>query len=175
MEEGKLKGKRIAVVLESDFEDSEFYVPYEKLEGEGAKIVVIGLERGKELKGKKGGYRTNVEREFSDVDPDEFDALLIPGGYSPDKLRAYPEAIEFVKGFRDKPIAAVCHGPQLLITADMVRGKTMTSWKSISVDLINAGANYIDEQVVVDGNIITSRQPSDLEAFTKAIIEKLVS
>jgi len=175
MVKGRLEGKKIAVVLENDFEDSEFYVPYERLKKEGADLTVIGLKRGKELKGKSKGYKVNVEKEFGEVDAEQFDALLVPGGYSPDKLRAHPEAIDFVKGFENKIIAAICHGPQLLISAEVVRGRTVTSWTSVAVDLVNAGAKWVDEEVAIDGNIITSRKPADLEAFTDAIIEKVGS
>jgi len=170
---GRLDGKRISFVLENDFEDSEFYTPYQKLIEKGAELTIVGLERGRELRGKTEGYKTRVDRSFNDTSPEDFDALVIPGGYSPDKLRVHEEAVSFVRGFRNKPLAAICHGPQLLISADLVRNKEVTSWPSVTVDLRNAGANWVDRELVVDGNLITSRKPSDLEAFTKAIIEML--
>jgi len=170
---GKIDGKRIAVVLEKDFEDSEFYVPYKRLKEEGAELTVVGLERGKMLKGKSEGYEVRVEKSFDEVKPEEFDALLIPGGYSPDKLRAHEQAVDFVKHFEGKPIFAICHGPQLLISADVVKGKTVTSWRSVAVDLKNAGAQWVDREVVVDGNVVTSRKPEDLDAFVSAIIDML--
>ncbi len=169
----QIDGKRIAVVLEKDFEDSEFYVPYNRLKEEGAELTIVGLEREKLLKGKSEGYEVRVEKSFEEVKPEEFDALLIPGGYSPDKLRAHEQAVNFVKGFEGKPIFAVCHGPQLLISADMVRGKTVTSWSSVAVDLKNAGAQWVDREVVVDGRLVTSRKPEDLDAFVSAIIDML--
>ncbi|HIH78308.1 MAG TPA: type 1 glutamine amidotransferase [Halobacteria archaeon] len=170
----RLDGKKIAIILDDDFEDSEFDVPYRKLKDEGADITIVGLKKGKELTGKNKKVRTRVDAEFDEVNLEDFDALVIPGGYSPDRLRAYPQAVDFVKRFKDKVIAAICHGPQILITADMVRGRTMTSWKTVAIDLKNAGANYIDKEVVVDGDMITSRQPSDLDAFVGAIIDKLI-
>ncbi len=99
--------------------------------------------------------------------PDQFDALFLPGGHSPDFLRADDRMVLFVRGFRDKPILAICHGPQLLITADMVRGRKMTAWKTIQVDLRNAGADVVDREVVVEGNLVTSRKPDDLDAFVR--------
>jgi len=170
---GKLSGKKIAVVLENDFEDSEFYVPYNRLKEEGAELTVVGLERGKALKGKSEGYKATVDKSFGEVDAESFDAILIPGGYSPDKLRAHDEALNFVKAFREKPVFAICHGPQLLISAEMVKGRTMTSWPSVAVDLKNAGAHWVDKAVVVDGNTITSRKPADLEVFVDAAIKNL--
>jgi protease I len=170
---GELSGKKIAVVLETDFEDSEFYVPYNRLKEEGAELTIVGLEKGKALKGKSEGYVATVERSFDEVKPEDFDALLIPGGHSPDKLRAHENAVNFVKGFRGKPVFAICHGPQLLISAEMVKGRTMTSWPSVAIDLKNAGANWVDREVVVDGELITSRKPADLEAFVSAIVKTL--
>lgn len=169
----RLDGRKIAIILDDDFEDSEFDVPYRRLKDEGADITIVGLKKGKELTGKNKKVKTRVDAEFDKVNPEDFDVLVIPGGYSPDRLRAYPQAVNFVRQFKDKVIAAICHGPQILITADMVRGRTMTSWKTVAIDLKNAGANYLDKEVVVDGDMITSRQPSDLDAFVGAIIEKL--
>jgi protease I len=116
-----------------------------------------------------------VEKSFGDVSPGDFDALLIPGGYSPDKLRADEEAVAFVRDFMKtgKPVFSICHGPQILITADVLRGRRITGWKSIRQDIKNAGAEFADKEVVVDGNLVSSRQPSDLPAFVKASLEKL--
>lgn len=169
----RLDSKKIAIILDDDFEDSEFDVPYKRLKEEGADITIVGIKKGKELIGKNKKVRIRVDAEFNEINSEDFDALVIPGGYSPDRLRAYPHALDLVKQFKDKVIAAICHGPQILITADMVRGRTMTSWKTVAIDLKNAGANYVDKEVVVDENLITSRQPSDLDAFVNAIINKL--
>lgn len=166
---------RIACVLDSDFEDSEFQKPYDALREAGHEVVVIGFEAGKELRGKKGQVTAKTEKSIADVRPDDFDALLIPGGYSPDHLRGDERFVDFSKAFfeRDRPVFAVCHGPQLLITAGVVRGRRMTAWKTIQDDLRIAGANVVDEEVVVDGNLVTSRQPSDLDAFSREAIKKL--
>lgn len=166
---------RIACVLDSDFEDSEFTTPVDGLKQAGHEVVVIGLERGRELKGKKGEVTTASETSFDEVSPDEFDALLIPGGYSPDHLRADRRALEFTTAFAaaDKPILAVCHGPQLLVTADAIRGRRLTAWQTIQDDLRRMGETVVDEEVVVDGNLVTSRKPDDLAAFTRESVALL--
>jgi protease I len=135
----------------------------------------VGLSRGKQILGKQGRERLTVERGVEDVRADEFDALVIPGGYSPDKLRTSLPAVAFTRAFFDagKPVAAVCHAPSLLIEADAVEGRTLTSWPSIRTDLLNAGARWVDREVVEDGNLITSRKPDDLPAFSEAILRRL--
>jgi len=166
---------KIACILESDFEDSEYVQPAEALRQAGHQVTVIGLQAGKELKGKKEGTPVRTDKAFSEVRPDQFDALLIPGGSSPDKLRAHPEPVEFTKAFFEagKPVLAICHGPQLFLTAGTFRDHRMTAWKTIQVDLKLAGANVVDQEVVVDRNLVTSRQPSDLAAFNQAALEAL--
>lgn len=166
---------RIAFVLANDFEDSEFRVPYDKLVEAGHAVVLLGAKAGEEVKGKKGDESARIERAAADADPAEFDALVIPGGYSPDHLRTDPGVVKFVARMvaADKWIAAVCHGPQLLIEAKAVDGKTMTSWPSVKTDLVNAGANWVDREVAIDGHLITSRKPDDLPAFSAAIRERL--
>ncbi|MFZ0129339.1 MAG: type 1 glutamine amidotransferase domain-containing protein [Candidatus Dormiibacterota bacterium] len=166
---------RIACLLDNDFEDSEFRKPYDAFTAAGHQVVVIGLERDARLTGKQGKEVVRVDRSIDEVSPDEFDALFIPGGYSPDHLRADKRMVAFTKAFfdRERPVFAVCHGPQLLLTAGVVEGRTMTAWKTIQVDLRAAGANVVDKEVVVDGNLVTSRQPGDLEAFSKAALEML--
>jgi len=168
---------RIACVLDSDYEDSEFQKPYDSLRKAGHEVVVIGFEAGKEIGGKKGQSSIKTDKGIGDVRPDEFDALLIPGGYSPDHLRADRRFVDFTKAFfdRERPVFAVCHGPQLLMTAGVVKGRTMTAWKTIQDDLRYAGANVVDQEVVVDRNLVTSRQPSDLDAFTRESIKVLDS
>jgi protease I len=158
---------RIAALVGPEFEDSEFRIPYDRFRAAGHQVVVIGPKRGQTLEGDKRREKIVVERGIDEVRPEEFDALFLPGGHSPDNLRADDRMVDFVRAFRDKPIFAVCHGPQLLITADMVRGRTMTSWKTVQVDLRNAGANVVDQEVVVDRNIVTSRKPDDLDAFAR--------
>jgi protease I len=164
---------RIACALGPEFEDSEFRVPYDRFRRAGHQVTVIGLEEGEQLAGKHGRERVTVERGVDEASPDEFDALYIPGGRSPDHLRADERMVRFVRGFGSKPILAICHGPQLLISAEMVRGRTMTAWRTVQVDLRNAGANAVDREVVVDANLITSRQPQDLDAFVSESLRHL--
>ncbi len=166
---------RIACVLDSGFEDSEFKTPFDGLSQAGHEVVVIGLEAGKELKGKGGQVTTRSDKSFDDVRAEDFDALLIPGGYSPDHLRADPRAVAFTKAFAaaDKPILAVCHGPQLLTTAEAISGRKLTAWQTIQDDLRRMGENVVDEEVVVDGNLVTSRKPDDLGAFTRESVALL--
>jgi protease I len=160
---------RIACLLDSDFEDSEFKQPYDAFQQTGHRIAVIGLEAGKELKGKKGQVTTKAEVGIDQVKPEQFDALFIPGGYSPDHLRANPQAVAFTKAFFDaqKPVLAICHGPQLLMTARVVKGRKLTAWQTIQDDLKQVGADVVDQEVVVDRNLITSRKPADIPAFIR--------
>lgn len=165
----------VAFVLAEDFEDSEFRIPYDRLKQAGHRVSVLGGHAGQMVRGKKGKEVVAIEAAAKDHKASEFDALVIPGGYSPDHLRTEPAVVELVRAVAraGKPVAAVCHGPSLLIEAELVRGKTVTSWPSIRTDLQNAGANWVDQQVAEDGLLITSRNPSDLEAFSKAIVARL--
>ena len=164
---------KIACVLAEGFEDSEFKKPYDAFREAGHEVIVIGAKKGQKLEGKQGKESTKAELAIDDARADDFDALFIPGGHSPDQLRADDKFVEFTKAFEDKPILAICHGPQLLITANMVRGHKMTAWKTVQVDLKNAGAQVIDREVVVDGNLVTSRQPQDLDAFVRESLAHL--
>ncbi len=166
---------RIACLLDSDFEDSEFRKPFDALRGAGHDVTVIGTEAGRELRGKKGRETVHADVGIADVSPDQYDALLLPGGYSPDHLRADARFVDFTRAFfeRERPVFAVCHGPQLLLTADVVQGRTMTAWKTVQVDLAKAGANVVDREVVVDRNLVTSRQPDDLDAFEREALAML--
>jgi protease I len=166
---------RIAFVLADDFEDSEFRKPYDALRAAGHQIEILGVEAGKTVAGKQQKEHVKIEAAASARDPNDFEALVIPGGYSPDHLRTNADVVQFVSAMvkRGKLIAAVCHGPQLLIEADAVSGKQMTSWPSVKKDLENAGATWVDREVVTDGNLITSRKPDDLPAFSKAIDKAL--
>lgn len=160
---------KIACVLGPRFEDSEFKEPYDAFRDAGHEVTVVGLAAGIELDGDKGRVKATVEKSFTDVKPDDFDALLIPGGGSPDKLRAHDEAVGFAKAFMTagKPVFAICHGPQLLLTADEYKDHRMTAWKTVQGDLEKAGADVVDQEVVVDRNLVTSRQPSDIAAFIR--------
>lgn len=164
---------KIAVVLGEGFEDIEFQMPYTTLQEHRHDIVVVGSERGKVT--GKGGLEVSIDASVGDTSPDGFDALVIPGGYSPDHLRTDPAMVDFTRTFmtRGLPVAAVCHGPSLLIEAGVVEGRTLTSWPSIRTDLTNAGATVVDEEVTVDGNLITSRNPDDLGAFIRTLVDHL--
>ncbi|WP_312040195.1 type 1 glutamine amidotransferase domain-containing protein [Macrococcoides bohemicum] len=163
--------KKIAVVLDNLFEDIEFTSPAEAFEKEGHEITVIGKEAGSTVKGKQGNTEVTIDKAIDDVKPDDFDALFIPGGFSPDMLRGDEQGRfgEFTKGFvsNEKPVFAICHGPQLLIDTDLLKGKKLTGYLSVRKDLENAGATVVDESVVVDSNIVTSRTPDDLEDFNR--------
>ena len=160
---------KIACVLANGFEDSEFKQPYDALREAGHDVTVVGLQSGQELKGDKGRETATVEKAFADVTPDEFDALFIPGGFSPDRLRAHAAPVEFVKAFFDaqKPIMAICHGPQIFIPAGTYKDRKMTAWRTIQSDLRLLGADVVDQEVVVDRNLVTSRQPQDIPAFIR--------
>ena len=166
---------KVAFVLADDFEDSEFKVPYDRIKEAGHELTVIGPEAGKEVRGKKGNESFTLDATPDEVNAAEFDALVIPGGYAPDKLRTKEGVVKLVRSVfdGDKPVAAICHAGSLLIEADAVRGRTVTSWPSIRTDLINAGAEWVDREVVEDGNLITSRKPDDIDAFVAAILARL--
>lgn len=168
---------KIACVLGPMFEDSEFKDPYDAFRAAGHEVTIVGLEAGAELQGSKGKVKAKVDKSFKDVSPADFDALLIPGGSSPDKLRAHDEAVSFVKAFmrKNKPVFAICHGPQLLLTADEYKGHRMTAWKTVLGDLRKAGADVVDQEVVVDRNLVTSRQPSDIPAFIRESMKVLAA
>jgi protease I len=168
------KLKKILILLERGVEDSEFIYPYYCFQEEGFKMDIVAPQAKKEYVGKHGVPFTS---EFSpkEVDLDDYDAVIIPGGQAPDRMRIHPDLVQLVKEANRKciVIAAVCHGPQMLIEADIVRGKTVTSWPSVRTDLKNAGAKVVDEPAVVDGNIVTSRSPDDLPEFCKATLKLL--
>jgi protease I len=166
---------RIAMLLDDLFEDSEFRVPYDRLREAGHEVVVVGKQAGRQVAGKKGKEKVTTEVASADVSADQFDAVVIPGGYSPDHLRMDPKMVGLTREtfLQGKPLAAVCHAPWMLVEADVADGRTVTSWPSIKTDLINAGARWVDREVVEDENLITSRKPEDLEAFSKAILRQL--
>ena len=170
-----LNGKRIAILAEEDFEDSELIEPMKAMKNAGAKVLIVGSGSRESYRGKRGSATVRVDAAADKVKAEDFDAIIVPGGYAPDKMRLHQSMVDLVKKAHDlgKVIAAVCHGPQLLISADIVRGRRVTSWPSVSVDLKNAGAEWVNASVVQDGNLITSRKPADLPRFNKAIIEAL--
>jgi protease I len=167
--------KSIAVLIDDLFEDVEYSKPAEAFQKAGHRIIHIGLKKGNVVVGKKQQVKVCIDKQVDNVSVDDFDALFIPGGYSPDRLRVNDDAVRFVKDFvmSGKSVFSICHGPQLLITAQVLTGRRITGWKSIVQDLKNAGAVYIDQEVVEDGNLISSRSPADIPAFIKASLQKL--
>jgi protease I len=166
---------KIAVLVDRMFEDSEFRVPYDRLRAAGHQVDILGIEAGREVVGERGREHVTIEKSVGEVTASDYDALVIPGGYSPDGLRIHDGAVRFTRAMAttNKPVAAVCHAPWMLIEADVVDDRLVTSWRSVRTDLLNAGARWIDREVVVDGNLITSRKPDDLPAFVHAILHEL--
>ncbi len=191
----RLTGRRVAIIAANEFEDVELLYPFLRLSEEGAEIVIVPVRKGLHPrpsvinKPVTGRYGTPIPLEvfgegvryaildLNAVKPEEFDAFIIPGGFSPDSLRIIPEVLELVKRAHSlgKIIAAICHGPQVLISAGLVKGRRVTSYAAVKDDLINAGAVFVDEPAVRDGNIITARVPDDLPEFCRLIIEALSS
>lgn len=175
-----LSGKRVAALMTDGVEQIEYTEPRKFLEAHGARVVLVSpKEKGNEIQAYNHlalGDRFKVEMDVRDARPIDFDALLLPGGVAnPDRLRLSTEAITFIREFarEDKPIAAICHGPWSLIDADIVKAKHVTSWPSLRQDLLNAGAEWTDDEVVVDGKLVTSRKPDDLPAFNNALYKEL--
>ena len=172
-----LTGKKVVILVDEGFEQVELIKPRKALDRLGAQTQVVSPQEG-EVRGwnvKRWGKSVAVDVPLHSADPSAFDALLLPGGVmNPDKLRMNPKAVEFVKHFIDarKPVAAICHGPWMLVEAGAVRGRTLTSWPSLQTDIRNAGGNWVDEEVVTDRGIVTSRKPDDIRAFNKKMIEE---
>lgn len=177
MAEQRLQGRKVAVLATDGFEQVELEKPVEALRQAGAEVEVVSPHGG-QIQGYNHfdkGQMVKVDRDLAQARPEDYDALVLPGGViNPDQLRLVPQAIDFVRTFvdADKPIAAICHGPWTLINAGGVDGKRMTSWPSLQIDLLNAGADWVDEQVVVDQGLVTSRRPDDLPAFCAKMIEE---
>jgi protease I len=169
-----LEGVKAAVLIDDIYEDNEFWYPYFRLKEEGAAVVAVGHEYDVEYKSKHG-YPKRAEMSIHDACGKEWDAVIVPGGYAPDKLRRYPEALKIVKDTFDRGgvVASICHGPWVLISAGILKGKKLTCVSAIKDDVVNAGALFEDREAVVDGNLITSRTPSDLPAFMKEVISSL--
>jgi protease I len=182
-----INGKRIAAIITDTFHNSELWDPQKALEAAGAKVVVIGVEERQKKEGVLDHItgrlpddmkpapkdRQQIEMIVDEADAADFDGLLLAGGGAPEKLRAYPKVVSFIQDIhlQKKPIASICHGAQILISAGIVKGKTMTCVPSIGIDLANAGAVYVDRPVVVDHGIVSSRTPADMEVFCKATVE----
>lgn len=169
------KNKRVAILIENGVEDAEFQIPYKALKLAGIEVAVLGSRMNETYKGKQGKLSIQPDGTTTEAQATDFDAVIIPGGMAPDTMRTNPNTVRFVQEVmaQGKLVAAVCHGPQVLIEGDLIRGKQATGFIAIRQDMINAGANYTDEPLVIDGNLITSRQPGDLAIFTTAILSRL--
>jgi protease I len=173
----KLDGKKVAILVADGFEQVEMTKPREALENAGAETKIVSLKSG-QIQGMHHadkGEKFDVDLTLQNAPPEEFDALMIPGGLmNPDQLRSTPEALDFVRHFFEegKPVAAICHAPWVLIDAGVVRGRTLTSWPAIKSDVRNAGGNWLNEEVVVDNGLVTSRKPDDIPAFNEKMIEE---
>ena len=172
---GPLSGKRVAMLVDEGFEDRELTAPLDSLRAAGATVVLVGPTRGAPFAGKRGEATVTSDMSAGEARMRDFDALVIPGGHAPDRMRMRHAMVDLARDAMatGKPVAAICHGPQLLISADALRGRTLTCWPSIAIDVKNAGGLYVDKPVVEDGNLITSRKPDDVPLFSEAIIRAL--
>lgn len=168
-----LSGMDVLILVEEEFEEIEVFYPRIRLGAMGARVTLAGTGQQEYI--GHHGYRVEVDSNIQDLSADDFDALVIPGGYAPDRLRRYEEVLDFARSMHEagKPVAAICHAPWVLVSAGLARGRRMTSYYAIRDDVVNAGAEYVDEQVVVDDNIITSHKPEDLEMFCMQIIRAM--
>lgn len=171
----ELSGKRIAILVADNYEDVEFWYPYYRMKEAGARVTVVGPGFGPDEVKSKHGYPVRLEKRSKEVSPEDFDCAIIPGGYAPDLLRRCQSTLSLVRSMTESGcvIAAICHAGWVLISSEVISGRKATSFFSIKDDMINAGAKWVDEEVVVDGNIITSRSPDDLPAFCREIIDML--
>ena len=171
----RLKGKKVAVLAEDMYQEMELWVPYYRLKEEGADVKVVAPEK-KTYKSKLG-YPVTADVAASEVSAKDFDGVVIPGGYAPDLMRRHQAMLDLVKGCFDqgKPVAAICHAGWVLVSAGVLEGRTVTCFSAIKDDVVNAGAKYVDEEVVVDGNLVTSRMPDDLPAFCRELVSLLAS
>lgn len=167
-----LEGSKIAILVEEQYQDLEVWYPYFRLKEERAEPVLVGTGSADEYRGKFG-YPVKVDQNIGDVSPAEFDAVIIPGGWAPDFIRRYPKAVEFIRAMdaTGKVVASICHGAWILASADILRGRRITCFSAIKDDIINAGGKYVDEEVVVEGNLISSRRPEDLPVFVRRILD----
>jgi protease I len=170
----ELSGKKIAVLVDNVYQELEVWYPYLRLKEAGADVLLVGPQAGESYKSKLG-YPAKAEQSYSEVKAEQFDAVVVPGGFAPDHIRRHPEAIEFVRQAdqQGKVVAAICHGPWVLCSTGSLRGRRATGFFSIKDDMVNAGATFVDEEVCVDRNVVTSRKPEDLPAFCRAIISLL--
>ncbi|HLR87822.1 MAG TPA: type 1 glutamine amidotransferase domain-containing protein [Wenzhouxiangella sp.] len=168
-----IANKHVAILAEDNYQELELHYPHLRLIEAGARVSVLGA--GEKTYHSSRGYPVTVDADASDVTADDFDAVIIPGGMAPDRMRQHKSMVGLVRdaAAAGKPVAWICHGGWVAVSADILRGKKATSFKSIADDMKNAGASWVDEEVVVDGNLISSRTPADLPAFCKAIIDAL--
>ncbi len=166
---------KIGVLIGPKFEDVEYNKPAKSFKDAGHELTHIGFKSGQTVVGKENKTEVTIDKSAGDVSTSDFDAIFIPGGCSPDKLREDEKVVQFTKEFVEsgKPVFAICHAPQLFITAKVIEGRNVAGWKSIIVDIENAGGNYVDKEVVEDGNIVTSRGPDDIPAFIDTSLKKL--
>ncbi len=170
----RLQGKKVIILIEELFNVFEFWYPYYRLKEEGAEVTVVGSGSAEVYTGKPG-TQAKADVRADDISARDFDGMIIPGGYAPDMMRRYPAMVKLVKDLFDagKPIGAICHAGWMLVSAGILSGRTATSFFAIKDDMVNAGAHWVDQEVVVDGNLVTSRTPDDLPAFMKALIQLL--
>jgi protease I len=170
-----LSSKRVALLVEDEFDDGELMGPLEALRTAGATVVIVGPTAGTTYRGKRGEAVVTADLSAGAARIKDFDAVIIPGGHAPDKMRMRHAMVDLARDAMDagKPVAAICHGPQVLISATVLRGRTLTCWPSIAIDVKNAGGLYVDKPVVEDGNLITARKHDDVAAFSEAIIRAL--
>jgi protease I len=178
MATNQLSGKKVAIITENGFEEVELTSPKKALEEAGAKVDIISPQKNKVKAWNHDHWSIElpVDKNISEATPDDYDALVVPGGVlNPDQMRINRDCVEFAQHFLDaaKPVAAICHGPQLLIETGRLQGRKMTSYPSVKTDLINAGVDWVDQEVVVDNGLVTSRSPKDLPAFNKKMLEEI--
>ncbi len=164
---------KILIISADNFEDSELLVPYYRMLEEGHEVDIASMKKGK-ITGKMG-YEVKANKSIDEIDPEDYGLLILPGGKAPGEIRKDPEALEIVRDFfeNNKPVAAICHGAQTLISAGVIKGRHATCYSSVAAEMKKAGGNYEDKEVIIDGNLITSRMPSDLPAFMREIVKKI--
>lgn len=172
----RLANRRVIILIETLYNDREFWYPYYRLKEEGAEVTVVGPEAGGEYRANEG-IVAKADQGMDAVEAKDYDAIIIPGGYAPDHMRRHPAMVALVREFdrAGKLVASICHGGWMLASADILHGRRVTAYHSIKDDLVHAGADFVDEEVVFDGNLVTSRSPADLPAFMRVIVAKLAS
>ena len=169
----ELEGRKVAILAADDYEDTELWYPYYRMREAGAEVKVVGTASSADVVRSKHGYAVTIDLRANEANADDFDAVIVPGGYAPDKLRRCAATLAFVRNLfqQDKVVAAICHAGWVLVSAGVLKGKRATSFSAIKDDMKNAGADWVDDEVVVDGKLITSRHPADLPAFCREIIK----